>query len=67
MEYSFREARMEDAAYVADHIKADDLQELQALCGGNVYNELVASIRDSVVSADLFLYRWQAYGPVWTD
>lgn len=50
MEYSFREVRTDDAVYVADHIKADNLQELQALRGGNVYNELVASIRDSVVS-----------------
>lgn len=47
MQYKFRKPTKEDARYIAEHIKKDNLMEMQALIGGHVLDELLASIDGS--------------------
>lgn len=47
MIYKFRTPTPEDVKYIAEHIKQDNLMELKALLGGHVFEELVASMKNS--------------------
>lgn len=50
MKYEFRRPEKEDAVYIAEHIKKDNLMEMQALLGGHVLDELLGSITGSEYS-----------------
>ena len=47
MKYEYKVPSLEDAKYIAEHIKKDNLMEMQALLGGHTLEELVSSMNGS--------------------
>ena len=47
MKYEYRKPTRQDAEYIAAHIKKDNQIEMQALMGGHVLEELIASMEGS--------------------